>query len=154
MANKKGKSKSVAQQKLMGMAYAYAKGEMKDASPEVKFLAKSFLDSDKGKKKGLKNLKSFASTKHINLPQKVKESKIMRFNELLDDDSTDVIAELYDLGDGDINGLVNDLVKTHGQNDKKEIIEDILLALDDIKGMTPEKFNKFEDGLKKYISEQ
>ena len=50
--------------------------------------------------------------------------------------------------------LVNDLTKTHDTNNRKEIVEDILLALDDIKGMTPEKFNEFEDGLKKYISEQ
>lgn len=154
MANKKGKSKSVKQQKLMGMAYAYAKGDLKDTSPEVKFVAKSFLDSEEGKKKGLKNLKAFASTKHINLPQKVKESKIMRFNELANQDPSDVVTKLYNLGNGDINGLVNDLAKVHGYEDKKEIIEDILFALDDIDGMTPEKFNEFEDGLKKYISEQ
>ena len=73
-------SVSKKQQKLMGMAYAWAKGDMKDASDSVKKLAKSFLK--KGKRKGLKNLKDFASTKHVNLPEKISENHILRFNEL------------------------------------------------------------------------
>lgn len=44
-------SSSKKQQRLMGMAYAFAKGDMKDASKSVKDLAKSFI---KGKKKGTK----------------------------------------------------------------------------------------------------
>jgi hypothetical protein len=74
-------SKSKSQQRLMGMAYAYSKGEMKDASPSVKKLAKSFMK--KGKKKGTKSLKDFAKTKHIGLPEKVKESMnhLVRFSE-------------------------------------------------------------------------
>lgn len=78
-------SVSKKQQKLMGMAYAWAKGEMPDASKSVKDLAKSFL---KGEKKGskpykrnLKKLKDFASTKHDNLPDKVSENHILRFEE-------------------------------------------------------------------------
>lgn len=74
-------STSKKQQRLMGMAYAHAKGEMKDASPEVKKLAKSFMK--KGKRKGLKKLKDFASTKHDNLPEKVSENHIYRFEEFI-----------------------------------------------------------------------
>lgn len=154
MAKKKGKSKSVAQQKLMGMAYAYAKGEMKDASPQVKFIAKSFLDSDKGVKKGLKNLKSFASTKHTGLPQKVKESfKIMRFNELKGySDENDVLHDLYDLSNSDIIEMVNDLVKCGDPNQRKEIVEDILLSLDET-NITEEQYNDFQDRLNNYLEQ-
>lgn len=55
-------STSKAQQRLMGMAYAYKKGELKDAdvSAEVKELADSMT---------LKQLKDFASTKHDGLPE-------------------------------------------------------------------------------------
>jgi len=72
-------SKSKKQQRLMGMAYAYAKGDMKDASPSVKKLAKSF--TKKGKRKGIKNLRDFARTKHDGLPDRVSESKILSFDE-------------------------------------------------------------------------
>jgi hypothetical protein len=59
-------SNSIAQQKLMGMAYALKKGDMdpSDASDEVKDLADSMT---------LKQLKDFASTKHEGLPKKVEE---------------------------------------------------------------------------------
>jgi hypothetical protein len=63
----------------MGMAYAWAKGEMEDASDSVKKLAKSFLK--KGKRKGLKKLRDFAKTKHNNLPEKISENHISRFDE-------------------------------------------------------------------------
>ena len=55
-------STSRVQQRLMGMAYAYKKGELKDAdvSAEVKELADSMT---------LKQLKDFASTKHDGLPE-------------------------------------------------------------------------------------
>ena len=75
-------SKSKKQQRLMGMAYAYAKGEMKDAPKSIKNIAKSFTKKDK--KKGLKNLKHFATTKHKNLVDKVtklSENHIFRFEE-------------------------------------------------------------------------
>jgi hypothetical protein len=54
---------SQAQQKLMGMAYALKKGEMKpeDASQEVKDLADSMT---------LQQLKDYASTKHEGIPKK------------------------------------------------------------------------------------
>lgn len=153
MSKKNGKSKSVKQQRLMGMAYAYAKGEMKSASPQVKFIAKSFLDSDKGEKKGLKNLKAFASTKHSGLPQKVKESfKIMRFNELKEYPD-DILMELYGLNNQDVTGMVNDLVKCGNPSDRKEIVEDILLALDDL-NVSEEKYNQIQQKLEDYLASQ
>ena len=58
---------SKVQQRLMGMAYAYKKGELdsKDASQEVKDLADSMT---------LKQLKKFAATKHEGLPETVPEN--------------------------------------------------------------------------------
>jgi len=44
----------------MGMVYAYKKGRMKDASDEVKKIAKGM---------SLKDAKKFASTKHKGLPE-------------------------------------------------------------------------------------
>lgn len=59
------KSVSQAQQKMMGMALAYKRGEMDDASPEVKKMANSM---------SMKDLEDFAKTKHKGLPKKVEES--------------------------------------------------------------------------------
>lgn len=53
------KSVSQAQQKMMGMALAYKRGEMDDASPEVKKMADSMSTKD---------LEDFAKTKHKGLP--------------------------------------------------------------------------------------
>lgn len=60
-------STSIAQQRLMGMAYAYKKGELKsdEVSAEVKELADSMT---------LQQLKDFASTKHDGLPERVPEN--------------------------------------------------------------------------------
>lgn len=69
-------AKSKKQQRLMAMAYSYAKGEMKGASDTVKSLSKSFLK--KGKKKGIKKLRDFAATKHEGLPMNV-ERRISTF---------------------------------------------------------------------------
>ena len=55
---------STAQQKFMGMVHAYQKGEMPNASPEVKKAAKEMSDKEATK---------FASTKHEGLPQHVKK---------------------------------------------------------------------------------
>ena len=62
-------SVSKAQQRLMGMAYALKKGDMKpaDASQEVKDLADSMT---------LQQLKDFAETKHENLPDHVEEGEV------------------------------------------------------------------------------
>ena len=59
------KAVSQNQQQLAGMALAYLRGEMDDASEEVKKMAKM----------GEKKLRDFAKTKHEGLPEKVKESK-------------------------------------------------------------------------------
>ena len=60
-------STSKAQQRLMGQAYAYKKGELKssEVSAEIKELADSMT---------LKQLKDFASTKHDGLPETVGEN--------------------------------------------------------------------------------
>jgi hypothetical protein len=62
-------SVSKAQQRLMGMAYALKKGDMKptDASQEVKDLAASMT---------LQQLKDFAETKHKDLPDHVEEGEV------------------------------------------------------------------------------
>jgi len=59
------KAMSEAQRKLMAMALAYKRGEMEDASPAVKKLAKSMT---------IKQLEDFAETKHKGLPEKVYET--------------------------------------------------------------------------------
>ena len=70
-------SVSKTQQRLMGQALAYKRGEVKakDLNPayadEIKKLAKSMTE---------KQLKDFAVTKHKNLPEKVKESNVMTFD--------------------------------------------------------------------------
>ncbi len=152
---KKGKSKSVKQQRLMGMAYAWAKGEMKDASPQVKFIAKSFLDSDKGKRKGLKNLKSFASTKHTGLPEKVKESfKIMRFGQLQESSNTnDVLEQLHGLNNTEINRLVDELVGSSNKSDRQDAVEEIMFTLDDI-NLSGQLYNEIHDKLNIYLQQQ
>ena len=59
------KAKSVAQQQLMGMAYAYKKGELDgEPSAEVKKIADGMSEKD---------LDDFASTKHKGLPDHVNE---------------------------------------------------------------------------------
>lgn len=70
-------ARSKTQQRLMGQALAYKRGEVKskDLNPqyadEIKKLSKSMTE---------KQLRDFAKTKHKNLPEKVKEGKILNFN--------------------------------------------------------------------------
>lgn len=59
------KSVSKSQQRLMGMALAYKRGELDNASDEVKNVANSM---------STKELEKFAKTKHDNLPEEVDES--------------------------------------------------------------------------------
>lgn len=61
------KAVSQAQQKLMGMALAYKRGEMPDASDEVKELADSMTE---------KELEDFAGTSHEGLPEKKTETVV------------------------------------------------------------------------------
>jgi len=85
-------SRSKTQQRLMGAAYAFATGENKDVSKSAKNVAKSFIkaetkdadtkkEKEKGRKRAIKKLRDFASTKHDNLPEKVEESKIIKFSD-------------------------------------------------------------------------
>jgi len=64
-------AQSKAQQKFMGAVYALKKGDIKpsDASPEVRKVAKDMKKSD---------AKDFASTKHKNLPNRVRKEIIKR----------------------------------------------------------------------------
>lgn len=61
------KSKSKVQQKFFGMALAYKRGELPNASQEVIDLANSMSE---------KELKKFAKTKHKGLPNKVKTESL------------------------------------------------------------------------------
>lgn len=65
-------AKSQKQQKLMGMAYAYKKGELKNPPQEVIDIADSMT---------LEQLKDYAQTKHTNLPEKVASGEKMYFFE-------------------------------------------------------------------------
>jgi hypothetical protein len=62
-------SKSKSQQRFMGMVHAYKKGELKNASADVKKAAKSMSKKD---------TKDFASTKHKGKPEKVKQETKVR----------------------------------------------------------------------------
>lgn len=59
-------AKSKSQQRLFGMVHAVQKGKLKDASLEIKKIAKSVNKKD---------AKDFAATKHNNLPEKKKKKK-------------------------------------------------------------------------------
>ena len=76
-------AESKSQQRLMGMVYAYLKGEMPDASDEVKKIASGM---------SLKDAKKFASTKHAKLPEKVEEA--------LNDKDIPVIKKIKDKLEG------------------------------------------------------
>jgi len=59
-------AKSKSQQRLFGMVHAAQKGKLKNASPEVKKIAKSISKKD---------AEDFAATKHDGLPEKKKKKK-------------------------------------------------------------------------------
>lgn len=78
-------SKSKTQQRLMGAAYAFARGENKDVPKAAKDVAKSFLkgaDTKEKKKRAIKKLRDFAKTKHKGLPEKIEEN-IMCFEKFV-----------------------------------------------------------------------
>jgi hypothetical protein len=62
----KEKAVSKDQQQLFGMVHAYKKGDLKNASPQVKKIAKSISG---------KEAKKIAKTKHKGLPEKVSKKK-------------------------------------------------------------------------------
>lgn len=96
--NEKAKSKS--QQRLFGMVTAYKDGKLKlkDLPDSLAKKIKSIADGerkktgDKRKKtKGISksNAKDFAKTKHKGLPEKVSESKIMNFENFINESKDD-----------------------------------------------------------------
>jgi len=89
-------SQSKSQQRLMGQAYAYKKGELKssEVSVEIKELADNMT---------LKQLKDFASTKHDGLPETVDEAFIgpFVFNDSMSDE------ELLGMYNGALDGYAN-----------------------------------------------
>lgn len=71
-------STSKSQQRLMGMMYAYRKGNLKDLPQHLK---------DKADSMKLKDLKAKAKTKHKDLPEKVEEqllNNILSFKDFLE----------------------------------------------------------------------
>ncbi len=102
---------SKSQQRLMGQAYAYKKGELKDKDLNPKYADEIKKLSDSMTKK---QLKDFAKTDHKGLPQKVKESKIMDFKSF--------VNESLRYGDIDIHDMVYVNVygpSTYGHNGYK-----------------------------------
>jgi len=93
------KAKSKTQQRLMGMVYAYKEGnlKLKGLDPE---LAKKIRKIAKNLK--LEDAEKMASTKHKKLPEKIKETHIKRFSDLLNEDievksTGDFIDDVVDL---------------------------------------------------------
>ena len=80
MLDEKALSKS--QQRFMGMVYAYKKGEMPNASDEVKKAADGMSKKDAEK---------YASTKHAKLPEKVEENTAIESELLIQDWNVDEI---------------------------------------------------------------
>lgn len=89
-------ARSRTQQRLFGQALALKRGEIKrsDLDPRWAQEIANLADS-----MSIKKLKDFAETKHKNLPEKVKETKILDFigfiNEELDNNSLYFIKESY-----------------------------------------------------------
>ena len=92
-------AKSKEQQRLFGMVHAYQKGELEDASQEVKGLADDM---------SYKSVKDFAETKHKGLPEKVKskknesmDRKVIKISEstlhqIVSESVKRVLTEMYD----------------------------------------------------------
>lgn len=83
-------AKSQQQQKIMGLALAYKRGEVpaSKVSAKAKELAKSMSE---------KELEKFASTKHKGLPKKIKESSLSTFAQFIrekDEDDMEVGDEM------------------------------------------------------------
>ena len=76
------KALSKSQQRFMGMVYAYKKGEMPNASDEVKKAAEGMSKKD---------VEKYASTKHAKLPEKVEENTAIESELLIQDWNKDDI---------------------------------------------------------------
>jgi len=81
----------------------------------------------------------------------MKLKNIMKFSKFtLENNSeieSDVVNYLSSLNDNEINSDLNDLIKSHNIEDKKELIEDILLHISD--KLKDDEFHAVEDELKK-----
>ena len=83
------------QQKFMGMVYAYKKGEMPNASDEVKKAAEGMT---------MKEVEKYASTKHAKLPKKIISDAFLP--EVLDKKDIPFVKKLIKaLKDGSITHL-------------------------------------------------
>lgn len=98
-------AKSQQQQKIMGLALAYKRGEVpaSEVSDKVKSLAKSMT---------LKELEKYASTKRKGLPKTVKESSsLSTFEQFLrekDEDADDVEDVEIDIDDMESDDMMDD----------------------------------------------
>jgi hypothetical protein len=144
MRKKKGAS-SVQQRKLMGYAYACATGKAESCPPSIKAIGKSFMKS--GKRKGLKKLRDFASTKHQGLPL-YKENLISKFYEYSMNENKDVYEYLYSFKDPEINGCISHFLSCMSI-EKKDALNDLLLEIGD--KLDDEKFKWVDSELKKEI---
>jgi hypothetical protein len=125
---RKRKSVSKSQQRLMGQAYACASGKSEKCPTSIMKVADSFLK----KKSGMKKLKSFASTKHKGLPERIKENLIMKFEDFdFEKENDDVLSFLYSFKNGDINELLSDIITTHSEEEKIKCIESLLEIVDE-----------------------
>jgi len=106
---------SKAQQKLMGMALAYKRGEMDDASDEVKELAKSMSEKD---------LEDYAETKHKGLPKKVNEdaweeipmmTRQLQFIEYASEEISEYLNDCDEMCVDPEEWFQNKLAHVHGQ---------------------------------------
>ena len=108
------------QQKFMGMVYAYLKGEMPNASDEVKKAAAGM---------SLKDAKKYASTKHAKLPKKIEEK--------LDKNDVPVIKGIIDKLEGASKKHKNQAVALKKAVEENTAIESELTIqdwnIDDIK---------------------
>jgi hypothetical protein len=82
-------AKSQQQQKIMGLALSYKRGEVpaSEVSDKVKELAKSMT---------IKDLEKYASTKHKGLPKKVKESRLATFEQFMMEKDDEMEMEIED----------------------------------------------------------
>jgi len=127
------KAKSKAQQRIMGMAYAYKKGELKGkASEAVKTIARTM---------SLNDLKDYASTEHKGKPEHVKEgflddikAKIMKGAEDYEKDMKvlrSIAGDSYEAKtaefscNNDPRICLVDFIKKEGLDPKDGTIEDI-----------------------------
>ena len=81
----------------------------------------------------------------------MKLKNIMKFSKFILEDKSeiesDVVKYLSSLNDGLINSDLNDLIKSHNIEDKRELIEDVLLHIGD--KLEDDEFHAVEDELKK-----